>query len=147
MTAVVIIGGLFMVIKMICSICRHLACKLAGAIRAERNERIRFQQKQEQMWMEQARADERRDAQLAKHEEQINKLRFQVSKATADIQFLNEQINQFYGLLDIALAEQAGAVPGSKSDIKYQKQILALTGKIHTMEQKLNKAEGSSEKA
>lgn len=84
---------------------------------------------------------------LAKHDKKIAELEFRVTQAESDIEHWKEQYMNLTALLDIELAEQAGAVPGSKSDIQHQKRIIALTNQIHSAESKLAKAQHIKETA
>lgn len=79
--------------------------------------------------------------------DKVDKLNYQIAKADFEIDHWNETANELYTLLDIAQLEQSGAVPGSKSDIKYQKQIISLKGKIHAAELKMGKAKFDREQA
>ena len=87
-----------------------------------------------------AKEQERQAAQLEKHEEQLAKLEHRLAVAEGDIAHWQEQICNLYALLDIEQAEQAGAVPGSKSDIQHQKKIITLSNQIHAAENRLAKA-------
>ena len=87
-----------------------------------------------------AKEQERQAAQLEKHEEQLAKLEHRLAVAEGDIAHWQEQIGNLYALLDIEQAEQAGAVPGSKSDIQHQKKIITLSNQIHAAENRLAKA-------
>lgn len=79
--------------------------------------------------------------QISRQEERIVKLEFQMKQATADIEAEAERISALYALMDIAAKEQAGAVPGSKADVRAQKQILSLNNQIHAAERRKAKAE------
>lgn len=140
MALLIVLFGIYALIKFLSMLVSLAASKTKEAIERERKERIKFQRQQEQMWAAQRKADQRRDAQLAKHEEEIAKLKFKMDKAEADIEHWNETVNCLYALLDYELLEQSGCVPGSSSDIKHQKQIITLNGKIHAAEQKIAKA-------
>ena len=82
----------------------------------------------------------RQAAVLAKHEEMLRKFSFKLEQANNDIEYLNDYCNNLYQLLDIEKLTQAGAVPGSKTDIKCQKKIITLTNQIHSAEARLAKA-------
>lgn len=103
----------------------------------QRQEQERLAKEQERQAKEQARQAE----QLAKHEEQLAKLEFRMTQAEADIAAESERIANLYALMDIAAAEQAAAVPGSKTDIRAQKQIISYQSAIHAAEKRKAKAE------
>lgn len=102
-------------------------------------EREQARQRREQE--RQAKEQERQAAQLAKHEAQIAELEFRMSQAEADIEAETERIAALYALMDIAAAEQAAAPPGSKVDIRAQKQIISYQSAIHAAEKRKAKAE------
>ena len=81
------------------------------------------------------------DAWLRRHDEQIAVLEFKVEQAENDIRRLKEHVGGLYALLDIAEAEQAGALPGSKTDVRCQTKILSLNKRIDTAEKQLRKAQ------
>lgn len=95
----------------------------------------------------QAKEIEKHEAWLRKHDEEIAKAQFTISKATSDIEHLTEQISEFYGLLDVLQNQQIMAVPGSKADITAQSKIITLQNKIHSAENRLNKAKFDKEQA
>ena len=100
-------------------------------------EQVRQRKEQERL----AKEQEKQAEILRKHEEEIAKLRHKLTSAESDITHWSEQIGNLYALLDIEQANQASALPGSKTDIKAQKSIITLTNKIHAAEQRLSKAE------
>ena len=104
---------------------------------------MRITREQERQAKEQARQAE----QLAKHEEQLAKLEFRMSQAEADIAAESERIANLYALMDIAAAEQAAAVPGSKTDIRAQKQIISYQSAIHAAEKRKANAEFTKQAA
>ena len=106
-------------------------------------EQMRIAREQERQAKEQARQAE----QLAKHEEQLAQLEFRMSQAEADIAAESERIASLYALMDIAAAEQAAAVPGSKTDIRAQKQIISYQSAIHAAERRKAKAEFTKQTA
>jgi chromosome segregation ATPase len=87
-----------------------------------------------------AREQARQAEQLRKHDEQIAKIEYRLSAAEGDIEHWKEQVSNLYALLDIEQMEQAGALPGSKTDLKCQKKIITLKNQIHAAENRLNKA-------
>ena len=100
-------------------------------------EQTRLAREQQRQAQEQARQAE----QLAKHETRITGLEFRVSQCEADIKAESERIAALYALMDIAAAEQAAAPPGSKVDIRAQKQIISFQSAIHAAEKRKAKAE------
>lgn len=100
-------------------------------------EQLRIAREQERQAKEQARQAE----QLAKHEERIAQLEFRMTQAEADIAAESERIAALYALMDIAAADQAAAIPGSKADVKAQKQIISYQSAIHAAEKRKAKAE------
>ena len=98
---------------------------------------MRLAREQKRQAEEQARQAE----QLAKHEARIAELEFRMSQAEADIEAETERIAALYALMDIAAAEQAAAPPGSKVDIRAQKQIISYQSAIHAAEKRKAKAE------
>ncbi len=70
-----------------------------------------------------------------------NKFSFRIAQAESDIQHQQTRLSQIFALLDIAEAEQAAALPGSRQDIAAQKQIIALENQIAACERRLSKAE------
>ena len=87
---------------------------------------------------------EKEQARQAKELEKLNatlrKQSFALERANQDIEDLNDLVNSLYGLLDLELLEQAGTIPGSKTDIKCQKKIITLTQQIRATESSLAKA-------
>ena len=94
-----------------------------------------------------AKEQARQAEQLAKHEERIAQLEFRMTQAEADIAAETERIASLYALMDIAEAEQAAAVPGSKTDIRAQKQIISYQSAIHAAEKRKAKAEFTKQTA
>ena len=118
--------------------------KMAAKLKAEESARLAaLEREQQRIAKEQARQAE----QLAKHEEQLAKLEFCMTQAEADITAESEQIASLYALMDIATAEQAAAVPGSKADIRAQKQIISYQSAIHAAEKRKAKAEFTKQTA
>ena len=109
----------------------------------QRMEQARLAREQERQAQEQARQAEL----LAKHEARIAELEFRMSQAEADIEAESERIAALYALMDIAAAEQAAAVPGSKVDVKAQKQIISYQSAIRAAEKRKAKAEYSKQTA
>ena len=101
----------------------------------------REQAKQRAEQERQAREQARQAEQLARHEARIADLEFRMSQAESDIVAESERIAALYALMDIAAAEQAAAPPGSKVDIRAQKQIISYQSAIHAAEKRKAKAE------
>lgn len=95
----------------------------------------------------QAREQVRQAEQLARHEARIADLEFRMSQAESDIAAESERIASLYALMDIAAAEQAAAIPGSKTDIRAQKQIISYQSAIHAAEKRKAKAEFTKQTA
>ena len=94
---------------------------------------------------------EKEQARQAKELEKLNdtlrKQSFALERANQDIKDLNDRVNSLYGLLDLELLEQAGTIPGSKTDIKCQKKIITLTQQIRATESSLAKAKYTTAEA
>lgn len=115
--------------------------------KAQRSFNRRFSYEQEKLakataaaWERQRKEDARRDAQLAKHEEQIRKTQFQAEQAAADIEHLNGTLDELYAMLDYLKLEQSGTTPGGKEYVKYQSKIISLENRVHAAETRLAKA-------
>lgn len=106
-------------------------------------EQLRLANEQRRLAEEQRKQAE----QIAKHNEQIAKLEFRMDQAEADIAHWKETVSNLYALLDLEMAEQAAVVPGSKTDIKCQKRIIALRNQIHAAESRYSKAKFEKEQA
>ena len=76
--------------------------------------------------------NEKTAAKLRKHDEEIRKLKQAMLVAEVDIKSANERMSYLYSLLDIAERQQRDAHPGSKSDEKAQRKIMALRNQIAT---------------
>jgi len=109
----------------------------------QRREQERLAREQERQAQEQARQAE----QLARHEQKLAELEFRLTQAEADIAAEVERIASLYALMDIATAEQAAAIPGSKTDIRAQKQIISYQSAIHAAEKRKAKAEFTKQTA
>ena len=107
----------------------------------EYRERVRIQEQIIREQIRQARELERHEAKLVAHEKRLADLEYRMTQAEADIEHWRETVGALYALLDLAQAEQAVAVPGSKADARAQKQIISLSNQIHAAESRLNKAE------
>ena len=76
-----------------------------------------------------------------RQQEQIDKLQFQIEQLTADIENDRIRAGRLYALLDIAEANQAAAVPGSKADEAAQRKILTLENQIAAAERRIRAAQ------
>ena len=115
----------------------------AARLIALEREQMRIAREQERQAKEQTRQAE----QIARHEEQIAMLEFRMTQAEADIAAESERIASLYALMDIAQGEQAASVPGSKADIRAQKQIISYQSAIHAAEKRKAKAEFTKQTA
>lgn len=111
--------------------------------KAETARRIAIEREQ----MAQRKEQERQAKTIADHEERIAKAEQTIKQTTADIDFLRDRIAQLDALLDLEKLEQAGAIPGSKTDIKCQKRIMTLENQIHTAEMRMSKAQYARQNA
>ena len=114
---------------------------------AEARERTKRQAEIEREMSRLAKEQEKQAELLAKHEARIATLEFRMTQAETDIAAETERIAALYALMDIAAAEQAAAVPGSKADIRAQKQIINYQSAIHAAEKRKAKAEYSKQAA
>lgn len=94
-----------------------------------------------------AKEQARQAAVLKKHEEMIRKNTFKLEQAEADIAYLTDYWLNLCALLDIEQNEQAGAIPGSKTDVRCQRKILTLSNQIHSVELRLAKAKYNKSEA
>ena len=123
------------------------AAALAAQIQLERRDREKQAAQLEKEQSRLAKEQERQAAQLAKHEKRLADLEFKAKEAEANISHWKEQLGRLYALLDIEEAEQAGALPGSKTDLRCQKKIIALENQIHAAEARVEKAKHTKEMA
>lgn len=108
---------------------------------SRRSRKQTFKQRQFDRRLEQQRKrQERIVKEQTKQAELISKLQFQLEQAMSEIDAGNNRLSQLFALLDIANANQAAAMPGSREDVRYQKQILTLENQIHTVEKRIAKA-------
>ena len=108
---------------------------------SRRSRKQTFKQRQFDRRLEQQRKRQERIAkEQTKQAELISKLQFQLEQAMSEIETGNNRLAQLFALLDIANANQAAAMPGSREDVRYQKQILTLENQIHTVEKRIAKA-------
>ncbi len=108
---------------------------------SRRSRKQTFKQRQFDRRLEQQRKrQERVVKEQTKQAELISKLQFQLEQAMSEIDAGNNRLSQLFALLDIANANQAAAMPGSREDVRYQKQILTLENQIHTVEKRIAKA-------
>ena len=108
---------------------------------SRRSRKQTFKQRQFDRRLEQQHKRQERIAkEQTKQTELIRKLQFQLEQAMSEIEAGNNRLSQLFALLDIANANQAAAMPGSREDVRYQKQILTLENQIHTVEKRIAKA-------
>lgn len=117
------------------------------AMEEEYRERVRICDQIAREQIRQAKELEQHEKKLAQHDEQIAKLEYRMDQAEADIEHWKEQLGSLYQLLSIEEDEQVNAVPGSKTDIKCQKRIIALRNQIHAAESRYSKAKFEREQA
>lgn len=95
----------------------------------------------------QEKEQQKQAEQLAKHERRIADLEFRMEQAETDILHWSETVNSLYALLDVELSTQAGAMPGSKTDVRCQKRIITLNNQIHAAEARVNRAKHTKQMA
>lgn len=78
--------------------------------------------------------------QIAKHEEEIRKLKRIVKRCNSDIEYLTDFVAEKDTLIDYWMAKREGTTPDSKEYIDYTNKIRALKNQIHSAEKKINKA-------
>lgn len=88
----------------------------------------------------QEKEQQKQAAQLAKHERRIADLEYRMEQAETDILHWSETVNSLYAILDVELSTQAGAMPGSDTDVRCQKRIITLNNQIHAAEARVNRA-------
>ena len=109
---------------------------------SRRSRKQTFKQRQFDRRLEQQRKrQERIVKEQAKQAELISRLQFQLEQAMSEIEAGNNRLSQLFALLDIAQANQAAAMPGSREDVRFTKQILTLENQIHTAEKRIAKAQ------
>ena len=96
----------------------------------QRRKQVRLAKAQEHMQKEQTR-----------QAEQLSKPQFDLVQAMAEIDAGNTRIAQLFALLDIAEANRAAAMPGSREEVRYQKQIISLEQQIYATQKRIAKAE------
>ena len=94
-----------------------------------------------------AKEQGRQAAQLAKHEEEIRKMKSRAEQADADIEHLNSTLDELYAMLDYLKLEQSGTTPGGKEYVKYQNKIISLENRVHSAETRLAKAKHTKAEA
>lgn len=116
----------------------------AARQRAEHDKAIAKAQREREILQKE---QERQAAQLAKHEEEIEKLKFTVQQSESDIEFFEARIAELDYQLDFLLMKQSATTAGSAEFEKYQNKIVSLHGQIHNAEAKLSKARYSKAQA
>lgn len=114
----------------------HRLDKLSRKTRKQTFKQRQFDRRLEQ----QRKRQERIVKEQTKQAELISRLQFQLEQAMSEIEAGSNRLSQLFALLDIAQANQAAAMPGSREDVRYQKQILTLENQIHTVEKRIAKA-------
>lgn len=115
----------------------HRLDKLSRKTRKQTFKQRQFDRKLEQ----QRKRQERIVKEQTKQAELISKLQFQLEQAMSEIEAGSNRLSQLFALLDIAQANQAAAMPGSREDVRFTKQILTLENQIHTAEKRIAKAQ------
>lgn len=118
--------------------------RLSKTSRKQTSRQRKYERKLEQQRKKQARLAKQQEQirkEQTKQRETISKLSFRLSQAEADIQHQQNRLSQLFALLDIAQAEQAAALPGTRQDIHAQKLIIGLENQIATCEKRIRKAE------
>ena len=104
-----------------------------------------IQQQQQKTNLSSIAADTRKSTKQAefvsRNTEQIKKLKFQIEQATADIAAEQNRLSQLFALLDIAEAQQASVIPGSKADEQAQRKIISIENQIYSAEKRIRSAE------
>lgn len=115
----------------------------------ERKERERMEKAQAAAWEKQRKEDERRDAQIAKHEKRIADLEFKAEQASADIEHLRVVLDDLNESFELAcqMADKAHAAGDDKREEQAKNKILTLRNKIHSAESRLAKAQHTREMA
>lgn len=106
-------------------------------------EQMKLRREQER----QAQEQERQRKEQIRQAEQIAALDFRISQAETDIANGQERTAGLYALLDLAIAAQQKAEPGSPEEERAQRKILSLTNQINSTERKIAKAQYDKEAA
>lgn len=115
----------------------HRLDKLSRKTRKQTFKQRQFDRKLEH----QRKRQERIVKEQTKQAELISRLQFQLEQAMSEIEAGSNRLSQLFALLDIAQANQATAMPGSREDVRFTKQILTLENQIHTAEKRIAKAQ------
>ncbi len=116
----------------------------------QRRGQEQIRREQERQAREQARLakeQERQHREQIRQAEQLAALNFRISQAEVDIANGQERTAGLYALLDLALAAQHNATPGSPEEERAQRKILSLTNQINATERKIAKAQFDRETA
>lgn len=113
------------------------------------NEEVAARIALEREQMKQAKAIEKHEAELAKHEKRIADLEFKAEQASADIEHLRVVLDDLNESFELAcqMADKAHAAGDDKREEQEKNKILTLRNKIHSAESKMAKAQHTREMA
>ena len=113
------------------------------------NEEVAARIALEREQMRQAKAIEKHEAELAKHEKRIADLEFKAEQASADIEHLRVVLDDLNESFELAcqMADKAHAAGDDKREEQAKSKILTLRNKIHSAESRLAKAQHTREMA
>jgi hypothetical protein len=74
-------------------------------------------------------------------------MQFSAERAEADIEHLNNTLDELYAMLDYLKLEQCGTTPGGKEYVKYQNKIISIENRVHSAETRLAKAKHTKAEA
>ena len=113
------------------------------------NEEVAARIALEREQMRQAKAIEKHEAELAKHEKRIADLEFKAEQASADIEHLRVVLDDLNESFELAcqMADKAHAAGDDKREEQAKNKILTLRNKIHSAESRLAKAQHTREMA
>lgn len=118
-------------------------------MRQQANEEVAARIALEREQMRQAKAIEKHEAELAKHEKRIADLEFKAEQASADIEHLRVTLEDLNESFEMAcqMADKAHAAGDDKREEQAKNKILTLRNKIHSAESRLAKAQHTREMA
>ena len=99
-------------------------------------EQIRQAKEQERL----AKEQEKQATILAKHEEQLTKLRMRLTTAENEIAFNREQQERIWKLLEFERLECDASTLGSTTWQKHQRKVISLENQLHTVQKRKDKA-------
>lgn len=99
-------------------------------------EQIRQAKEQERL----AKEQEKQATILAKHEEQLMKLRMRLTTAENEIAFNREQQERLWKLLEFERLECDASTLGSTTWQKHQRKVISLENQLHTVQKRKDKA-------